>query len=268
MRRICMAGIVLTVMLAGCGGRYILTAPDQVAPADGQIRTVVRLQRQEFFRLAPSVEDALLRFSATGGPVRAAYTDADGYAAANVPAPAQPGRYALTIEHQDDLGEQFEQSVPLFVWPVDETIVAIEADALPSPEQAEAAVEALTSISQNVRVLYMTQTDIREHERLRDELQGQGYPDGPIMLWQRRRWRLVEGKWRIPKIEFEDRLVNQLSELREDFPHLRYGICLSERAAAAFAEAGLESIVIGDADVGDERVSRRAAWSELREAGL
>ncbi|MGC9454129.1 MAG: hypothetical protein ACP5HU_04630 [Phycisphaerae bacterium] len=265
MRRFGVLAVLLTVSLAGCGGRYILTAPQQVAPAGGHVRAIVRLQRHEFLRLAPSVEEALLRFSAGDGAVRAAYTDEDGYAAANVPAPAEPGRYALTIRHQDDLGEQFTESVPLFVWSGDATIVAVDADSLDDDPQA---AEALSRIAEDARVLYMTQADISDHRQIGERLVSDGYPDGPVLLWQRRRWRLTEGKWRIPKIEFEDRLVSRLAELREDFPQLSYGICSGSRPAAAFAKAGLETIVIGDADVPDEHVSRRSSWAELAERGL
>ncbi|MFP3938203.1 MAG: hypothetical protein ACLFVW_07650 [Phycisphaerae bacterium] len=268
MRRLAVPILMLTVTLAGCGGQYILTAPEQIAPAGGQVRAVVRLQRQEFFRLTPAVENALLRFSADDGPVRAAYTDADGYAGANVPAPPDPGRYALTVAHQDDEGEQFTKSTPLFVLPADATIVAVDADCLGDGEQGASAVAALRTVADDANILYMTQADISEHDRLRQRLQQRNYPDGPILLWQRRRWRLTEGKWRIPKIEFEDRLVSQLAELREDLPGLSYGICRGPKAAAAFAEAGLETIVVGDKDVPDEHVSWRSSWDELAEKGL
>jgi hypothetical protein len=268
MRTLWLLGLTWTTALAGCSGQYILTAPDQVAPAGGEVRAVVRLQRHEFLRLTPAVEEAVLRFRATGGPVRAGYTDEDGYAGVNVPAPREPGRYALSIAYQDDYGDELSDAVPLYVWEPQTRIVAVDADCLRPPVESPQAPEALRKIAQDARILYLTRADVDEHGRLHYRLQRWGYPDGPVLLWQRRRWRLVEGKWRIPKIEFEDRLVNQLSELRKDFPGLATGVCECELAAKAFAEAGLETILVGDAEVPSQYVSRHTSWAKLSETGL
>ena len=82
MRARALMAVLSAALGGGCGGQYILTVPDQVAPAGGQAATVARLQRSEFGSFAPPVKKAALRFQADGGPLRGAYTDSQGYAAA------------------------------------------------------------------------------------------------------------------------------------------------------------------------------------------
>ncbi len=282
--------LVLSAALAGCGGEYVLTAPEQVAPAGEQARTVVRLQQRDVLFLKPAVREAPLSFTVADGPLRAAYTDSDGYAALNVPVPDEPGLYDLYIDYQDDFGEELSKSVPLYVWDRDAEIVAVDLDCLPGLESDGSAVEALQAveedgesgdllrlppafqalhtIAQDAKILYMTQADISEHAEIGRRLREQRWPEGPVLLWQYRGWSVSEGPWRLPSIEFEDRWVHQLEVLREDFPNLRIGICCDERAAKILTEAGLEAVLVGDADVPDDYYTRRTTWSELAETGL
>lgn len=259
---------VAALAVGGCGGQYVLTVPDQVAPAGGQVRTIVRLQRHEFLRLTPAVEDAALRFRVDDGPARAAFTDEDGYAAVALPAPDEPGRHEVSIAYQDHYGDELAGAAPLYVFPPDARIVAVDVDCLPPASETEIAAKALQRIAADARVLYLTRSEVREHARVHERLERGGYPDGPVLLWQRRRWRLVEGTWRLPKVEYEVRLVNQLSELREDFPGLGAGVCDSELAAKAFTDAGLETVLVGGAEVPQDTVSRYTSWERLAETGL
>jgi len=257
-------------LLNGCGGYYILTVPDRVAPAGGEAPVIARLQRNDFFVLALAEPGVPLRFAlASGSPERAAYTDETGYAGTVLPAPAKPGRRELVVRLCDRTGETLRGAARLYVWPKDDRIVAVDLDALPAcGQQLKPAADALTALARDTRLAYMTRRSAREHAALHDWLAERGYPDGPVLLWQRKRWQIVPGPWNLPRLVIESRLVSQLAALREDFPNLQAGVCTSPLAARAFAEAGLRVIVVGAGAVDVEPVERRASWRAIAEAGL
>ncbi|HHH75475.1 MAG TPA: hypothetical protein ENL03_00445, partial [Phycisphaerae bacterium] len=87
--------VLLAIGLNGCGGYYILTAPDQLAVEAEPVNVVVRLQRNDMFVMAFGVKKAAISFRAEDLPERASYTDDLGYAGAAVPAPAEPGLYKI-----------------------------------------------------------------------------------------------------------------------------------------------------------------------------
>ncbi|MFW6154092.1 MAG: hypothetical protein ACOC95_02650, partial [Planctomycetota bacterium] len=95
--------LILTtaLVLGGCGGEYLVALPDVVAAEGQTARVAARLRRREVWRLAPPVADAAVTVRMDGGRRRAAFTDDDGYAAVDLAAPETPGRYTLTLRHQD-----------------------------------------------------------------------------------------------------------------------------------------------------------------------
>jgi len=289
--------LLMAAFLAqGCGGYYILTVPDQVAPAGGEAVAVARLQRSEFLFIAGPAREAAIRFQVADCPERGAYTDKIGYAGATVPAPAQPGRYEMTVSHLDFEGEEISATVPLYVWDPGKPVAAVDLDCLPrtsggfwaatqaawsrmslgmisSPpsgrEAVAAARRALGRIAGGSNVLYLTRQNVADHAGLHDWLTTEGYPQGPILLWQRRRWHIVrKGRFSLPQVVIESRLVSQLDELRKTFARMSLGISTTALACRSFAEAGLRCVVIGDAKVPATNVLRFASWQALAEKGL
>lgn len=267
MRRL--AGIaILAGVVGGCGGHYILTVPDQVAPAGGKVTPVVRLQRNDFFVLDLAVEGAPLQFRLAAGPMQAAYTDKLGYAAVHLDVPAASGRHMLSIDLQDADGEELAGTASVHVWPADKPVLAVDLDCLPYPghDDADAAAAALRRLVGDGHVLYFTRDAVGRHERLHGLLEICNYPDGPVLLWQRQRWHIVRESWYKVRVVVESRLVSQLGELRKTFPLLRAGVCDSALAARAFAAAGLRCILVKPGlKLGATDVAREASWSELAE---
>jgi hypothetical protein len=254
---------------SGCGGYYILTVPDHVAPNGGEAAAIVRLQRNDAFILSPAVRGAAMRFYVPGSAERAAYTDKLGYAGTTVAVPKKPGRYTFRTEHLDYEGEEIAGEGPLYVWDPQRRAVAVDLDALPmSAGGGDSASAALRRVGEEANVVYLTRRSTRHHGGLHDQLNAVGYPDGPILMWQRQRWHIVKGRFNIPRIVVESRLVSQLPHLRETFPGLTVGICDSGLAARAFAGAELRCIVIGDAGVDAPDMTRLAHWSELTAEAL
>lgn len=260
------------VALGGCGGQYILTVPDQLAAAGGLTATVVRLQRNDFFVLAPAVEEAAMRLRIADGPERGAYTDEFGYAGAAMAAPAKPGRYALTVKHLDIFGDEVVGEGPVYVWAADRPAVAVDLDCLPGLWLGDAkdAAGALRGLATKPNILYLTRRSTRDHAAAHEQLRKAGYPDGPILLWRRQRWHIVrDGRLKLPRVVVETRLVNQLPEVRKMFPKLDVGICDSSLAAKAFAAAGLRCVVVGPpAGAAGEGVTRHESWADLAQKGL
>ena len=265
--------VIIAGMLScgGCGGYYTLTAGDHLAAVGGDTPVVVRLQRNDFFFLNLGAKDAVMRFRIGEGVERAAYTDKLGYAGTTVAAPVRAGRYTLTVDHMDSEGEEVGVEVPLFVWDPKRAVVAVDADGLPPADSKDAALarSALARWSRRANIVYFTRRAMREHPEMHEQLKAAGCPDGPILLWQRERWHVVrDGRFNLPRVVVESRLVSRLPELRKSFPKLSSGLCGSAMPARAFAAAGMTAIVVGKTEVDGTKIIRRDSWKDVAQAGL
>jgi len=259
------------VLSAGCGGEYALTVGDQVLPAGGQATMVARLRRNDFFVLDLPIKQAALRFRIAEGPQRCATTDELGYAAAQPDVPAARGRYVVTIEHQDIQGDEVAAEAHAYVWDAQKPVIAVDFDCLPRRRQRQDVASARLAISRlggAANIIYLTRRSTGSHEQCHEDLKAAGYPDGPVLLWRRQRWHIVPGRYKIPRLVVESRLVSQLGQLRRDFAGLSVGICDSSLAAKAFIRAGMTAAVIGGASVKADKVKRFASWKVLAEEGL
>ena len=263
------AVLVLGAFLGGCAGGYTLTVPDQVAPAGREATTVVRVQRHEFWVLWLPVEEAALRFRLGASPQRGAYTDKLGYAGTTVAVPDGPGRYAMTVAHLDRQGDEVTAEIPVYVWDPSRPVLAVDLDCLPPSwsDAADDAAKGLRGMAESANICYFTRRGVAAHPHAHEALRNGQYPDGPILLWQRERWHIVRGRWRMPKVVVETRLVSELPEFRKRFPSLQMGICTGGLAGKAFAEAGVKCLVIGSAGVGPADVSRYKDWAEFAAKG-
>ena len=261
----------LPLVLVGCSGRYILTAGDHVVTVGGEAPVVIRLQRSEVYKVAMSVKDAPVQFRIGDGPERWAFTDGLGYAGTPVPVPAKTGKYRVDITYQDREGDVLNGEAAVYAWHVGRPAVAVDLDCLPPAggNDAEAAASALTTVGRRANILYLTRRPVAEHQRVHADLEAAGYPDGPVLLWQREYWHVRPvGKYAVLMIAVESRLISQLAQVRKAFPRLDVGICASDLAARAFTEAGLRCLIVGQAEVGVGNAMHRKSWEELAAAGI
>jgi hypothetical protein len=271
MARICVC-LSLALAMGGCGGHHILTVGDQVAAAGGEAMPVIRLQRNDFFVVSVAVDQAAMRFQVADGKEVGAYTDKLGYAGTTVPVPDRPGRYTMTVTHMNkDTGDEYQAKALVYVWNPDRPVVAVDMDSLPglpigSPQQAARAIKRLAD---GANILYLTRQWTEGHPRAHPALATAGYPDGPVLTWQRQQWHVVrEGKYSIPRVVIEDRMVSQLPEIRRWLPKTELGICDSAMAAKAFADAGLKVVMVGSAAVDAKtQLIRRQSWQDLADKG-
>ena len=235
-------------LLAGCGGQYVITVGDQVAPAGGEAAVVVRLQQHEFSDVKRNIEHAPMRLRIDDGPERGAFTDELGFAGTTVRAPAEPGKFRLTVAMQDAAGDEASRDAPVYVWKKDAAVAAVDLDALPEVGES-AAAEARTALSRTAekyKLLYLTRTDVYDLAPARQKFEAAGYPSGPILVWQRRyRHFARSGSLRLPQVITESKLMTSLSYLRELFPNLKVAVCGSEAASKPFREAGISAVIIG-----------------------
>ncbi len=263
--------LLLSVMVGGCGGQYTLTGGDHLVVIGAETPVVVRLQRNDFFVLNFPAKGALIRFGIPDGSERAAYADKLGYAGTTMTAPTKPGRYTVRIDHMDSEGEELSGAVSLFVWDPARPVVAVDIDSLPTviSEDAVGARAALKRVTALANIVYLTREPIREHYRLHCRLTLDGYPDGAIIRWTRQRWRIERrGRYKMPKVIVEGKLISQLSEVRKTFPKLSVGICASKLAAEAFADAQMHAVIIGDKAVNVPSLTRHESWEELAIRGI
>ena len=241
-------------LTTGCGGKYVMTVPEQVAPAGGEARAVARLQRQEFAWYVPAVKETVLRFSVSNCPLRAAYTDKAGYAAVAVPVPQQAGLYTMTVAIQDTEGQEAQQQAPLYVIQKDSPLVAVDYNALPANlSEASPAAVALRKIAADYQIIYLTNQPVEKHERIHRQLKAAQIPDGPVLLWGGLSPAGRQG---------------QVERLRESFASLCVGITDQDDGARAFEAGGLSTIMIGQENAHVANVVRYGDWSSLAQHGL
>ncbi|MBT3201959.1 MAG: hypothetical protein HN350_18820 [Phycisphaerales bacterium] len=288
--------LLLLVFAGGCGGEYILTVPDQLSAAGSDITVVARLQRNDFFVLNLASTEAYLRYQITDGLERSASTDKLGYSGVRLAMPKAPGRYDLDVKYQDDDGDEINKTVGVYAWDPARPVVAVDMDPLPRRRakvtqgrkgwwtglakysidlvprteagDAESARKAIARLAKTANIIYLTRREVANHLQCRSELTEHGYPDGPVLMWRRQRWHLVPGRFKIPRVVVESRLVSQLGELRKVFTQMQVGVSTTSLAAKAFADAGMKAVVIGDAKLEGDKVARISTWKELAEKGL
>jgi len=264
------AGGLCCQVVGGCGGYYTVVAGDHIAATDAEAPAVVRLLRNDFFVLNLAVKKALIRFGMEGEAERAAYTDNLGYAGAMIKAGGRPGRQVLMLKHTDLDGDEIAAEAAVYVFDPARPAIVVALDDLPMSKSydAKAAQAFMKSVADRQNVIYLTRRPIGQHEYLHSKLLGYGYPDGPILLWQRERWHIVrDGKYRIPRVVVETRLISRLPELRKALPNLRTGICGSLVAAKAFQGADLKIFVVGP-DAVEFAGDGRESWDHLRKTGI
>lgn len=266
------------LLLGGCGGYYIMSAPDQVAPVKGKLVPVARLQRNDFFVLALPEKRAPLRFKLDEYGEKSAATDDLGYAGVTFDLhaeadayPLKPGKHRLEVALQDWQGEEVYQVVPVHLWRKDRPILAVDYDDLPpeasmDEEQASASLRRLAS---RANILYLTRHDVSNQVNAHLRLRRGGYPDGPVLLWQRQRWHILrEGRFKLPRVVIESRMESHLPVLAEQFPQLRFGLTRSSLAAKGFADAGLKVLAVNAPLLSGSGVVPLASWSQLAEIDL
>jgi hypothetical protein len=295
--RLKLLGLLLLLAAAsGCGGDYILTVPDQLATAGGDVTVVARLQRNDFFVLNLAAVKSYLRYQIADGLERSASTDKLGYSGIRMKMPDAPGKYELAVRHQDDDGDEIDKTVGAYAWDPAKPIIAVDMDPLPrrmskvtkgrkgwwtgmakytvdllpraTPPDAPSARAAITALSRNANIIYLTRRNVIDHLKCRSELSAHGYPDGPVLMWRRQRWHLVPGRFKIPRVVVESRLVSQLSQLRKTFSNLSIGVSTSSLASKAFIEAGMTAVIVGDERLEGPKVKRIGSWKALAEKGL
>lgn len=269
-RLACWVAVTLTAVTmlasAGCSGRYNFTVPEQVAPVGGEAPIVVRLNRSEVGTFAPAVKDAAIQFRIDDGPIRAAYTDKDGFAAAMVPVPGKEGQYFLSVYTCDKDGRQAAVYCPVFVFDVNRQVVAVDLEMIYSGKLGLAAdaKAVMDSVATKANIVYLTTRDPGEFPRVRMELKSRGLPDGALLTWERQQW-YMDNSGQFPRMIVANRLVSPLSNLRQTFKAFDTAICQDDLSARAFASAGLNVIVIGSEKVSlsGPKIIRYASWGAL-----
>ena len=212
------------VLLAGCSGQYVITSPDQIAPVDGETAVVLRVQRQEVACWYRPAREALVRMQVEGGPLRAAFTDTNGYAAATVPVGETTGIFYLHLAHTTLRGNEYETYIPTHVWDPQARVTAVDVKALPR-RRNDVQRTLMARLAAGSYIIYFTTESIGDHAEVREKLEKAGYPQGPIV----------------------QRQAGVLEALQERFPRLEVGVANSWRIRRSFDAAGLRRLTLEQA---------------------
>ncbi len=262
--------LLCVATVSSCGGRYVLTVGDQVAPLGGEAAVVVRLQQMEVGPLKRSVQGAALRFSIGQNAERGAFTNELGFAGTTVPAGSREGKLPLLVSCQSSSGDEISARALAYVWKKDSPAVAVDLASLGGRDSAAGAVEALGKLAaEGVHILYLTQTSPYDLAKTKAKLAEAGFPDGPLLVWMRKDYHLARvGPLNLPWLAGETTLSSRVSYLRKLLVGLACGICGSPRAADAFSKAGIRPIVIGGRGYGGPKALHLRSWAQLRAADL
>jgi hypothetical protein len=242
--------MLLTLSAAGCGGEYIVTAPDTVGTAGEEATVVVRLQRREFATLKPPVEDAAITLKLAGRSVCCAFTDEDGYAAIEVELPERPGRHVARLHHQDMWGDEMVGQAAIYALPPDRPVVLADLDSLPRGDRAGEAAAALERLAERAELVYVTCARAGSPEAARRVVDEAGYREGPVVPcppggtltdWSRHE-------------------VDALAALRRRLAGLKWAVTADAGKARTFLRAGLNVLAVG----GFEVDRPEAATAEVR----
>jgi len=253
-----MCWLVLAVLLGGCGGEYVLTAPDVLGLPGESAPAVIRLQRREFWFHAPPCRDAAIIFCLDQEQTQCARTDKAGYAAVGVMLPESPGRYRLSLHHQDTLGDTVSGQAWVYVLSPDRPVVAVEVDGLPAEGRAVAeAAAALERVAEQAELVYATQESAARPELARRFLHNAGYPDGPVLPC------VLADPWYSGWPGRQPQEPGMLEQLRQRVPAFRWAVTARVDTVEAFRRAGLEVILVGDGSAGVQGARSVAGWGEL-----
>lgn len=252
----------LSALVAGCNGEYILTVPEQVAPAGGEAAVVARLQRREVGPVLLAAGDASVSMRVQDGPTRGAYTDTQGYAAATVPVPQAPGVYHAALEHIDKDGHEVRTFVPVYVWDPQRPVIAVDVDGLEASWTAKSgdAAKAMQKLGERYNIVYLSSRSVTEHAKLHVSLQAAGLPDGAVISWESSHMFIGGGNGQFN--------AAQLTLLQKAFPHLEAGLTNRNAAAAVFSGIGMKTVAIGPEKVSAPRTTTRASWTEVANKGI
>ena len=275
---------LVSLLGIGCtSGYYTMYVPDQVAAVNGRFIPVARLMRNEILNYHVPQPTSPLRFQIIKpgdfdpaiaiGLEKAARTDENGYAGVSIrtllkPCYNKPGKYILQVSLQDsEEGEEVIQRVRAFLWNPATPVVVVDMDVLPlyDPDQSLKASRAIQNISKTANVVYFTRSPLPNQAPNHAMLKELGYPDGPILIWELRHWKtgkigtIVE----MPTVYLDEHLVNQLPQLRKQFPLTKLGITTDPVAAEAFEKAGLKSLLIANENIAGKGYMYRFSWDDL-----
>ncbi len=247
--------VVALSPLLGCGGGYILTAPDTPALTGGDAPVVVRLQRREFWVYCPPVDRAPLTFHQADQPLRCARTDRKGYAAVVLPVPDEAGRAEVTIHLQDTLGDTTDGSMSIYALPADRPIIAVDMDSLPAePAQVAAGADVLNRAAATTGIIYLSERLGASPSLAHRLLKEMGFPDGPVVPWKPA-GPLLRLPWR-------KRGPGMLAGLKDRMPKLWAGISANPIAGRRFRQAGLKVLLVGSIPV-EDGAEQFDSWSNV-----
>ena len=155
---------VLAAAVGGCGGQYVLTVPDQLAPAGGECRWSCGCNDTSLPAWRWPARRRPYGCALARGRCERLSRTSSVTPGALLPAPPMPGRYLLTVGHMDTSCREVQTTVPLFVWPKTAAVVAVDFDSLPmgggSSKEVQAAAVAMKELSLRANILYLVREDV------------------------------------------------------------------------------------------------------------
>lgn len=246
------AAVACLVALGGCSGDFFMAVPDAVGLPGQASPMVVHLTRSEFGAIAPACGEAALTFKMGEGKTFAARADSSGYAVVPLPAPSEPGRYNISIEHVTHFGDVAKGKSTLYVLAPDKPITVVDLDSLPQAGLAAAdAAAAIHRLEAKTQIIYATEAFSEKPEQARAILSAAKYPDAAIVPFRRASaWRPEAGN-------------GTISALKGRLPQLTYGLAADDDGAKTLAASGLRVLYVSKTPPSRRVYGQFAFWKDL-----
>ncbi len=237
---------ITCLALAGCAPPF-LSVSDAVSVDGGSTVLAAHVDRPQLFGLRSEVERVPVTFRIGGQDVGRADTGQGGRAVVKCALPAEP---ASTFEVRAQVGDRELQATgSLFAWRSDRPIIAVDIDHTVSRTDYDDLIldpvdegsrpirgsrEALSDLSQDYHIAYVTARARFLMEKTRGWLQAQGFPAGPLFTSPDLRSMI--------RRDVAKRTL--LVELRRRAPNLLIGIGNSAYDADAYGASQMLAIVV------------------------
>ena len=249
-------------------GETIINLQDCVAAPDGRTTLVADIREETLLGIAKDVEGESVHFWVAGKEIGAIIGGDDGISILEC---TLPNDKIETIEATALVdGEKLRTEARVFRWDparvvvvidIDDTICKTEFDdvLLEEKDDSEAhrnSRETLHALTRDYELLYLTARPSYLLEKTRNWLAMRGFPPAPIIVSQRKRDLLNQGRYK----------KHAIQRMKRAWPNILIGIGDRESDAYAYGKSAMLSIIVGqerDDDFGRHCLHMRN-WKTIR----
>lgn len=238
----------VTVFFLACSSSRKITIHDAVGLPDSRADITVKVESRAIL-FHPDVSGVkVAAFDMEGNVVSEKVTNDDGEARLKVELPEEPGVYSAPVEIFEEGRGKIRKEARIFVFRKDQKFIVTDIDGTISAtaeylipfisvdkiKPMEGAVKALTDLSRDYGIIYLTARDDALLNKTKHWLEVKGFPPGPVIC------RDIG----LDSFSAEGFKQKKIEELKKTFGSIEYGVGDTQSDVNAYNAAGLKAIYI------------------------